>query len=337
MAEGDDMAVNTTMSEIFEERQRNRPFLVEVLIRLVREKPMGTFGAIVVLLLFLTGIFAPLLAPFGYNDVDLAVRLSPPSLAHPLGTDDLGRDLLSRIVYGARVSMVVAIFGVALEMLIALLLGLVGGYVGGRVDMLLQRFVDAFMSFPPIFFYLTIMSIVGPGIPQVIAVLGIISGIRESRVVRSAVINIKSTCFVEAATVVGSRTSFILRRHIIPNILAPLIVIGTVGLGSMITNEATLSFLGFGVPPPAPSWGGMLSGPGRTYLLQAPSMLLWPGVTLGVVVYGINMLGDAMRDILDPRLRGGLGRYGGKAKGSLVSRLRQRVRTQVERMPPQKA
>jgi len=197
----------------------------------------------------------------------------------------------------------------------ATLIGLISGFSGGKTDMGIQRFVDAFMCFPALFIYLTVMAVLGQGLIQVIVVLGIVRGIHQSRVLRGAVIGIKENVYVEAARAVGASKIRILYKHILPNIMAPVITIFAVSCGYSILGEATLSFLGYGIPPPTPSWGGMLSGSGRRYMQQAPWLALWPGVALVTVVYGLNMLGDAIRDLLDPRLRGGLGRYGGvKAK-----------------------
>jgi len=195
------------------------------------------------------------------------------------------------------------------------IIGLVSGFFGGKTDTIIQRFVDAFMCFPPLFLYLTVMAILGPGLAQVIIVLGIVRGIRQSRIVRGAVISIKENVYVEAAKALGASPTRVLYKHVLPNVMAPIIIIYTVGCGYLILSEATLSFLGFGIPPPEPSWGGMLSREARRFMRFAPWMALWPGAALATAVYGINMLGDAVRDILDPRLRGGLGRYGGvKAK-----------------------
>ncbi len=297
--------------KLAEEKPKRRPLLAEAFIRLVKEKPLGTAGGIIVLILFLTAILANFLAPYGYNEYIISDRLSPPSATHILGADQMGRDLFRRIVYGARISMYVGLGGSTLCTTIAMVIGLISGFFGRKTDAIIQRFVDAWMSFPPIFFYLTIMAILGPGILQVIIVLGLVRGVRESRVVRSAVIGIKENVYVEAARAIGAQPVRILTQHILPNVLAPIIIIFTITMGQMIITEATLSFLGFGVPPPTPSWGGMLSEAGRRYMLIAPWMALWPGLALATVVYGINMLGDALRDILDPRLRGGLGRYAG--------------------------
>ena len=309
------------ISPVAVEGRKKRPLLLDMLVRLVREKPLGTVGGIIVLILLLTGIFADLawmglpnigLAPYGENEiVSLVDRLSGPSAQFILGTDNLGRDLLSRIIFGARISMYVGLGVATMSALISVAIGMVSGYLGGKTDIIIQRFVDAWMCFPPLFIILTVMAIIGQGVPQVILVLGAMYGIGGSRTIRSAVIGIKENVYVEAARSVGSPTATILLRHILPNIMAPLIIVFTIRLGAAILAEATISFLGFGIPPPTPSWGGMLSGSGRRYMQKAPWMVLWPGLALSMVVYGVNMLGDALRDILDPRLRGGLGRYSG--------------------------
>ena len=294
--------------------KKRHSLLIDVFIRLVKEKPLGTIGGVIVLILLLTGVFADFLAPYGYNVMDMAARLTGPSAAHLLGTDNVGRDLLSRIIYGARISMYVG-FGVTIiSTLISVTIGIISGFLGGKVDIIIQRFVDAWMCIPGLFLILTVMALLGPGLVQVILVLGVSGAIGGSRIVRSAVIGIKGNVYVEAARAVGVPVKRILIRHILPNIMAVIIISFTVHIGAAILTEASLSFLGFGIPPPMPSWGGMLSGSGRRYMLIAPWMCLWPGLALALVVYGINMLGDALRDLLDPRLRGGLGRYGGVAR-----------------------
>jgi len=302
------------------EVEKRRPLLLDLFVRLVKEKPLGTVGGVIVLILLLTGIFADMawlglpevgLAPYGENEMSLWDRLQSPSGKFVLGTDHLGRDLLSRIIYGARISMYVGLGVTALSTAISTIIGIISGFLGGKTDIIIQRFVDAWMCFPPLFIILTVMAIVGPGIVQVIFVLGVMLGIGRSRVVRSAVIGIKENVYVEAATAVGGTTGRILWQHILPNITAPIIILFTITVGQAIITEATISFLGFGIPPPTPSWGGMLSTSGRRYMNMAPWMAIWPGLALAIVVYGVNMLGDALRDILDPRLRGGLGRYSG--------------------------
>ena len=283
--------------------------IVDLVIRLVKEKPLGTIGGAIVLMLLLAGILANFLAPYGMNDFSLSSRLDSPSAQHILGTDNLGRDLLSRIIYGARISMYVGLGGSILYTLIAVTIGVLSGFIGGKFDLIAQRFVDGFMCFPPLVLYLTIMALVGAGLVQVILVLGTVAGITGSRVIRSAVIGIKQNMYVEAARSIGSSPRRMLIRHILPNITAPIIIMFTIHVGQFILAEATLSFLGFGIPPPTPSWGGMLSGAGRQFMYLAPWIALWPGAALAIAVYGVNMLGDALRDLLDPRMRGGVGRY----------------------------
>jgi peptide/nickel transport system permease protein len=292
------------------EEEKRHGMVADTLIRLVKEKPLGLIGGIIVLVLFLTGIFADFLAPYGYNEMILRDRLGPPSAAHFLGTDNMGRDMLSRIIYGARISMIVGLSGAALSAVIGFLVGGVSGFFGGKFDIIFQRFVDAVLCFPSLILYLTILAIIGQGIIPVILVLGTTTGFLASRTIRSAVIWIKENVYVQAAEATGTRVRNILLRHILPNIM-PVIIIGfTLTVGSMILSEAMLSFLGFGIPPPTPSWGSMLQGSARRFMIRAPWMALWPGLALALAVYGINMFGDALRDLWDPRLRGGLGRYG---------------------------
>ncbi len=291
------------------ERRKHR-LLVDLLIRLVKEKPLGAVGGVIILAMLFTGIFANVLAPYGMNESHMAYRLAPPGGQFLLGADLLGRDLLSRVIFGARISMIVGVFGGLLSVLVATTIGITSGFLGDKVDMIVQRFVDAFMCFPWLFIMLAVMVLVGAGLFQVTIVLGVLFGIWFSRVVRSAVIGIKENMYVEAGHAIGCSTRRMLVRHILPNIAAPIIILFTISMGQIILAEATLSFLGYGVPPPEPSWGGMLSGKGRDYMMIAPWLAIWPGLVLSLVVFGVNMLGDAVRDILDPKLRGGLGRYG---------------------------
>ena len=309
------MEVATDTIEEAPSQRKRRPLLLDLLIRLVREKPLGTVGGVIVLLLILTGIFADLLAPYGYKDLQLGDALTGPSAKYLLGTDNLGRDMLSRIIYGARVSMIVGLSAAALSALTSTSIGVFSGFLSGKVDIVVQRFVDAWMCFPPLIIVITLMAIIKPGLMSIILVLGIYGGIGGSRVIRSAVIGIKGNVYVEAANAIGCSTAGTLFRHILPNIMAPIIILFSIGVGSAILAEASLSFLGFGLPPPIPSWGGMLSSEGRRYMYMAPWLAIWPGLALAIVVYGVNMLGDAVRDILDPRLRGGLGSYGGAITG----------------------
>ena len=279
------------------------------LTRLVREKPLGAASAAVVVLLIFVSIFAETLAPYDILEVNAKNRLQGASAAHWLGTDHLGRDLLTRIIFGARVSLTVGLAATALNVLVALLIGGVSGFIGGRLDLVMQRFVDAWMAFPGLLLLLTIMSIVGRGLPQIIVTLGVSGGIVGSRVVRGAVIGVRENMYFQAAQTVGSPTGRTILRHVVPNIAPVLVVIFSINIGGVIISEASLSFLGFGLPIEIPSWGGLLSREGRRYMEQAPHLALWPGLALTITVYCLNNFGDAVRDLLDPRLRGGSGRY----------------------------
>jgi len=293
---------------------KRRSKLAEFFIRLVKEKPLGTVGGVITLLLLLTGIFADFLAPYGMNEIHVGNFLEPPSAKFWLGTDNLGRDMLSRIIFGARVSMIVGLVAATIATLLTAFIGILSGYFGGKVDLIVQRFVDAVMCIPGLILLMVLIAMLGPGLWQVIVVLGVRWGITGSRIIRGAVIGIKENVYVEAARAIGCPTTRILTRHILPNIMAPLIVRFSVLVPMVILLEASLSFLGFGIPPPFPSWGGMLSGTGRPYMFRAPWMAIWPGLALATVVYGVNMFGDAVRDLLDPRMRGGVGRYGARVK-----------------------
>ena len=290
---------------LLEVESKRRNTLGDFFVRLLREKPLGVVGGVIVLLLLFSGIFAGFLAPYDMSEVHIADRLDGPSAKYLLGADQLGRDILSRLVHGARVSMIVGLAGTTVNIVVAATIGVPSGYFGGKFDIIGQRFVDAWIAFPSLIILLTIMSIVGRGMLQIILVLGILSGIYTSRIIRSAVIGIKENDYFLAAEAIGSTNAATVVRHILPNIMAPIIVLFSIAIGGMILGEASLSFLGFGLPPDIPSWGGMLSGEGRRYMEVKPELALFPGFALTIVIYGVNMVGDAMRDLLDPRLRGG--------------------------------
>ncbi len=289
---------------------KRHSFLVGSAIRLVKEKPLGTAGLVVTLLLLFTGIFADFIAPYGMNESHIADRMVAPSARYWLGTDNLGRDMLTRIIFGARISMIVGFATATISTFISVTIGITSGYLGGKFDLVVQRFVDAVICFPSLVLMMIVISLVGVGMWPLIITLGMLFGIYGSRLVRGATISIKENVYVDAAAAIGCPTTRILTRHILPNIMAPIIILFTTAVPGIILMEASLSFLGFGVPAPTPSWGGMLSGSGRSYMFMAPWMAIWPGLALSIVVYGVNMFGDAVRDILDPRLRGGVGRYG---------------------------
>ena len=284
-----------------------RSLTATFLTRMVREKRLGTVGGVIVLALLITGIFAELIAPYGMNESNTGDALTSPSAQYLLGTDNLGRDLFSRIIFGARVSLIIGLGATAFSTIFSLTIGIVTAYFGGIVDLTVQRIVDAWMAFPGLVILMVIISVVGPGMTTVIVVLGLHFGIIDSRIYRGAALSIKQEMFVESARSTGCSVPRILLRHILPNILPTAVILFTIDVPDIILIEAGLSFLGFGIPPPEPSWGSMLSGSGRNYMFLAPWMAIWPGVALGVTVYGISMFGDALRDILDPRMRGSIG------------------------------
>jgi len=295
------------------ERKRHS-LLADFFIRLVKEKPLGVVGAIIVALMLFTGIFSELLAPYGMNEIMVGDPLMPPSAGLWLGTDNLGRDMLSRVIFGARISVIVGLTAATIATFLSVTIGIVSGYIGGKFDLIVQRFVDAVLCLPFLPIVLTIVALVGPGMLTVIIAIGVLWGIGGSRWIRGIILSFKENVYVDAAEAIGCSTGRIVTRHLLPNIL-PFVITGFSNwVPAVILTEASLSFLGFGIPPPAPSWGGMLSGPGRDNMFLAPWMAIWPGLALSIVVYGTCMLGDAVRDLLDPRMRGGTGRYGAKAK-----------------------
>jgi peptide/nickel transport system permease protein len=281
-----------------------RPLVV--VARFCRRKPLGAIGALIIIVLLAMAIFAERIAPYAYDDS--VARMKPPSARFLMGTDNLGRDVWSRIVYGARISVTVGFVTVALATALATAVGLSSAYIGGAYDIVLQRIVDAWMSFPALVIILSLLAALGPGLLNLILALSIIGAAGTSRVIRGATLSVMQNQYVEAARAVGAGHTRIVLLYVLPNVLATIIILATIGLGTVILAESALSFLGFGVPPPYPSWGGMLSGSGRTFMYHAPWMALWPSAAISLAVFGFNMLGDALRDLLDPRLRGTGGR-----------------------------
>ena len=277
--------------------------LSKFILILIKEKPLGAFGFFITILLFFVGLFADYLAPYGINELHMSDRLLAPSTSYWMGTDNLGRDIFSRVIYGARVSLIVGLSVSIIATVISISLGMLSAYIGGKFDLIIQRFVDGFMCIPILIIIMVVISMLGQGLIQLIVIMGFSFGISGSRYSRGFALTIIQNTYIESAKAIGCSTSRILIFHVLPNIL-PLIIVGfTILLPGVILMEAGLSFLGYGIPPPDPSWGGMLSGTNRSYMFLAPWMVIWPGFALSLVVFGTHMFGDAMRDLLDPRLK----------------------------------
>jgi peptide/nickel transport system permease protein len=302
MTQQTQMSQDAMVANVWPERRR-APAL-DFLGRFVREKPLGVFSAAIIIGVVIVAIFAPLIATHPRDFTDGNAILLPPSREHYFGTDQFGRDVFSRIVYGARVSVLVGFGAMLIGLSLAGLLGVTSGYFGGAIDAVVQRFVDAAMAFPSLVLLLVLVSVFGAGIFQLVLALGILGMFGNSRVVRSAVLGVKSNVYIEAARAMGAGNTRILTKHILPNIFGPVMVIATIWLGTAILAETSLSYLGLGIPPPTPSWGRMLSE-SRTFMLEQGTLALFPGLAITLIVFGFNMLGDALRDLLDPRLRGG--------------------------------
>jgi len=272
-----------------------------------RRKPLGAIGGVIVLSLLVMAVFADRIAPHPYASSIPGARMKPPSVKHWMGTDNLSRDIWSRVVYGARISITVGFATVALATLMAAAVGVSSAYLGGTYDILVQRVVDAWISFPGLVVILSLMAALGPGLLNLIIALSILGAAGASRVIRGATLSVMASPYVEAARALGAGHLRIVSLYVLPNVLATILILATIGLGQVILAEAALSFLGFGIPPPYPSWGAMLSGSGRSFMYYAPWMALFPGTAISLAVFGFQMLGDALRDVLDPRLRGASG------------------------------
>jgi len=308
----DDAMKFTTDSLIeFTEEETELPkrhhWLVEILIQLVTTKPLGAVGALLVLILVFLAIFAPLITYSDPNEIHGEDSVVGPSRTYFFGTDQLARDVYSRIVYGARLSLTFGITATVLSVIIATIVGLLSAFIGGWFDTAIQRVVDAIMAFPFLVIMLTVMAVLGPGTLNIILAFAMVSWARSSRVIRSAVMSIRGSEYILAARATGCTQRAIILTHVLPNVFAPIIIIITMGVGGAILAESSLSFLGFGIPPPAASWGRMLSSDGLPYMLQGPWLAIFPGIAISMAVFGFNMLGDAVRDLLDPKLVGGGG------------------------------
>jgi peptide/nickel transport system permease protein len=268
-----------------------------------RRYPLGAVGAVIVLVFVLTAVFAPLIAPMDPTTTDAKASLARPGSVFWLGADFMGRDMFSRIVFGARISLTVGLGATLAGGILGVTIGLMSGYLGGTVDLITQRLMDIMQSLPLLVMALVMAAALGPSLENTIIAIAIPLVPTVARVVRSSTLSLREQPFVESARAVGMGEVRIAMRHVLPNTLAPLIVLGTAQLGSAILVEASLSFLGLGIPEPYPSWGRMLSESAAEYVRTAPWLVIFPGVAISLTVFGTNLLGDALRDILDPRQR----------------------------------
>ncbi len=269
----------------------------------VRRRPLGALGAGIVILLALAAVLAPVIAPYDPLDTDFLAILQPPSGAHLLGTDAFGRDLLSRLIYGARTALLIGFTSSFLGATLGALLGTVSAYFGGKVDLLLQRLMDVFLSFPLIVLAMAVVAVLGTGVLNVILAITIPTIPQVARVVRSSALSVREMPYVESARTVGAGHWRIIARHMLPNVMAPYLIMLTAFLGQAILLEASLSFLGLGVAEPTPAWGLMLRGAGVQFAERAPWLAIAPGLAISLTVFAFNVFGDALRDALDPRLR----------------------------------
>ncbi|MDO8531467.1 MAG: ABC transporter permease [Dehalococcoidia bacterium] len=297
------MSTQQAVQVVSLEGTRRSSSFLEAVWKFSKRKPMGAIGGVIIVVMILAAVFAGIISthdPYRMNVSDL---FAPPGARYWLGTDNFGRDIFSRIVWGSRVSLAVGVASVAVGATGGALLGLISGFLGGKFDVVSQRFVDILMAFPVLILALTVVAALGPSVENVTIAVALVMVPPGARVVRSAALAVREMQYVDAAHAVGARNFRILFVHILPNCLAPYIIVATVNLGWAIVVEASLSFLGLGTPPPQPSWGAMLSSEGRSYLEKAPWIGIFPGVAISLSVFGFNILGDALRDVWDPRLR----------------------------------
>jgi peptide/nickel transport system permease protein len=281
-----------------------RPSVATTVTRFLRKKPLGAAGGAIMLVMLLTAVFADVLQTHDPIATAAATTLAPPSDAHWLGSDHLGRDIYSRIVHGARVSLMVGIGSTLLGSVLGGVIGLLSGYAGGKIDLVSQRVLDILQGLPLLVLALVMSASLGPSVQNVIIAISIPIVPRAGRVIRASVLSIREMQYIEAARALGLRHLRIAFRHVLPNTVGPFIVLCTAQLGAAILTEAALSFLGLGVPEPYPSWGRMLSVSAAEYAQKAPHLVLFPGIAISLAVFGANLFGDALRDTLDPRLRG---------------------------------
>jgi len=269
--------------------------------RRFRRNKLAMLGALIIFSLALVAVIAPLIAPFSPNQQDVLHRLEPPSPKHLLGTDDLGRDLLSRVIYGTRISLLVGFIAIGIAIIVGSFLGLLSGYFGGWLDTVIMRFVDIMLCFPTFFLILMVIAFLEPNIWNVMAVIGLTGWPSLTRLVRGECLSVREREFVQAARVLGLSNIRVMFVHLLPNVMAPILVTATLGVGGAILTESALSFLGLGVQPPTPSWGNILTA-GKDYIAVAWWLSLYPGLAILITVLAYNLLGEGLRDVLDPRM-----------------------------------
>lgn len=281
--------------------KKNRSYLAEIWRRIKRSR-LAVAGLLIILALLFTALFADILAPYPYDKQNLQENFQSPGWQHPFGTDEFGRDIFSRVIYGSRISLQVGFIAVGISLVAGGMLGALAGYYGGKVDQVIMRTMDILLSIPGILLAISIVAALGPGLVNLMIAVGISSIPQYARIVQASVMAIRGQEFVEAAKAVGSSDLRIICKHIIPNVLAPLIVQSTLGIATAILTAAGLSFIGLGIQPPTPEWGAMLSG-GRGYIRNYWFMTMFPGLAIMITIFGLNLLGDGLRDALDPRLK----------------------------------
>ncbi len=291
--------VNTHIIQLSPEQRPERSLVGDAFRRLMRN-PLAIIGIVIILLFSVGAIFAPQVAPYSPDDSDLNLYVTPPTMAHLLGTDDIGRDIFSRLIYGARISLSVAGLSMVIGLSVGILAGLLAGYYGGLIDTVVMRITDVFLAFPLLLLAIALVAALGPGENNTFIALGIVTWPYVARLARGQVLSLKNREFVAAARLVGASDARIMRAHILPNMLTPLIVYGTIGIANAILAESALAFLGLGAQPPTPSWGGMLADT-RSFLLSAPWLPTYPGIAILIAALGFNLFGDGLRDALDVR------------------------------------
>ena len=277
----------------------------DAVLHFIRTKPLGAAGAVIILGMMAVAASADLLAPYDAYHSDYGAQFARPTTDHWFGTDEFGRDLMSRIMYGARIALFVGFTASFFGCTIGALLGVVSAYMGGKFDLFLERFMDILLAFPQLILALAIASILGPAVQNVVIAIAIPIIPRAARVVRATALSVKENVYVEAVNALGATRHRVVLRHIVPNVMAPYIIIVTAQLGSAILAEAALSYLGLGAAEPTPSWGLMLSGSALSYAEKAPWIAIFPGIAISLGVFGFNLFGDSLRDALDPKLRKG--------------------------------